>query len=229
MEWDYKKNLEKIFDIKISDKNINLFKTALTHTSASQNVDENYERLEFLGDAVLKLCVSEILYKLYPDYTEGSLSKIRSIVVSDNALSTLCDSLAINELIVLSAQEEKMGGRNKQSIKACVFEALLGAFYLCGEFKSIEAFLKENLLELIKEVDENFAKYNSKEVLQEYTQGLRKTLPVYRVIDEQGPPHDKTFTVEVIFDGKVIAQGTGKTKREAEKQAAYVACKNLNV
>lgn len=227
MDLDFKTKLENIFGIEISDAT--LFKVALTHTSYSAENDilENYERLEFLGDAVLKLCVSEILYKLYPEYSEGSLSKIRSIIVSDETLSTLVDKLSLHELILLGKQEEKMGGRNKQSIKACAFEALLGAFYLNRKFKKIEKFLKKNLIDLIKEVDNNFDRYNSKEVLQEYTQGKTKTLPEYRVVKEEGPAHNKTFTVEVSYQGDVLSTGLGKTKREAEKDAAYNALKVL--
>ena len=224
-----KQNLEKIFSASIL--NDELFEMALTHTSYSRenNSDENYERLEFLGDAVLKLCVSDILYKKYPDYNEGSLSKIRSIIVSDNTLSGLVDKYCLEEFIILGKQEEKMGGRNKQSIKACAFEALLGAFYLEGKFLEVERFLHSCMMDLIEDVDKNFDKFNSKEVLQEYTQGLTKTVPVYRVVKEDGPPHKKVFTVEVVYEDKVIANGTGKTKREAEKQAAYEALIKLGV
>lgn len=227
MDLDFKTKLENIFRIEINDAA--LFKAALTHTSysAENDISENYERLEFLGDAVLKLCVSEILYKTYPEYSEGNLSKIRSIIVSDETLSTLVDKLGLQELIFLGKQEDKMGGRNKQSIKACAFEALLGAFFLNRKFKKIETFLKKNLKELIKEVDKNFDKYNSKEVLQEYTQGLTKTLPEYRVVKEEGPAHNKIFTVEVSYQGKILSNGVGKTKREAEKEAAYIALKKL--
>ena len=229
MALDCRENLEKIFGIKIEDDS--LFKEALTHTSYSRenNSSENYERLEFLGDAVLKLCISDILYKMYPDYSEGNLSKIRSIIVSDETLSKLVDRFGLAKYIILGKQEEKMGGRKKQSIKACSFEALLGAFYLNKEFNGVEKFLRENLVNLIKEVDENFDKYNSKEVLQIYTQGLSKTTPEYRVVKEEGPPHQKIFTVEVIYENKVISMGTGKTKRDAEKQAAAEAIKILKV
>ncbi len=223
MDLDCKKKLESIFNAEILDES--LFEMALTHTSYSRenNNDINYERLEFLGDAVLKLCVSEILYKRYPTYSEGQMSKIRSIVVSDNTLSKVVDSLELQKYLLLGKQEEKMGGRNKQSIKACALEALLGAFYLNGYFPNVETFLKENLKTFIEEVDNDFAKYNSKEVLQEYTQGMTKTVPEYRVIKEEGPAHDKTFTVEVLYEGKVLSYGTGKTKRDAEKAAAYEA------
>ena len=223
MDLDCNKKLESIFNAEILEES--LFEMALTHTSYSRenNNDINYERLEFLGDAVLKLCVSEILYKRYPTYSEGQMSKIRSIVVSDNTLSKVVDSLELQKYLILGKQEEKLGGRNTQSIKACALEALLGAFYLNGYFSNVETFLKENLKTFIEEVDNDFAKYNSKEVLQEYTQGMTKTVPEYRVIKEEGPAHDKTFTVEVLYEGKVLSYGTGKTKRDAEKAAAYEA------
>ena len=219
--------LENLFDTKI--KNESLFEMALTHTSFAKdnNTNVHYERLEFLGDAVLKLCASDILYNMYPDYSEGQLSKIRSIVVSDNTLSEIVDKFGLEKYIILGRQEDKMGGRKKSSIKACMFEALLGAFYLEGNFAKVEKFLKDNLTELIKLVDDNFVMYNSKEVLQEFTQGLTKTRPEYKVIKEEGPSHEKIFTVEVSYQDKVIAQGCGRTKREAEKVAAYEAYRIL--
>jgi ribonuclease-3 len=223
------KYLEQAFGIEIKDTT--LFKTALTHSSFSKENDtpENYERLEFLGDAVLKLSVSEILYKKYPQYSEGNLSKIRSIVVSDETLSKIVDKFELKQCLILGKQEEKLGGRNKQSIKACMFEAILGAYYLSGFFSEVEEFLKNILVDFIEEVDRNFVKYNSKEVLQEYTQKQSKNTPEYKLVKEEGPAHNKIFTVEVIYNEKILATGCGKTKREAEKQAAYIACQNLEI
>lgn len=227
MELDCKIELENLFGVKIEDTS--LFEMALTHSSYSNEnkTFENYERLEFLGDAVLKLCVSDILYKTFPKYSEGKMSKIRSIVVSDDTLSHLVDKLGLERFIILGKHEEKTGGRNKSSIKACILEALLGAFYLNGQFSKVENFLKANLSSLIAEVDNNFLKYNSKEVLQEFTQGKTKTTPVYNVIKEEGPAHKKIFTVEVSYQDEIIASGQGKTKREAEKVAAFKAYKIL--
>lgn len=234
MQSDFKdkiKKLEKIFKIKV--KNKELLKQALTHSSYSKENNlssvKNYERLEFLGDAVLKLCISSILYKKYPDYPEGELTKIRSIVVSDNSLAEIALEIGLKDLLILSRQEEKMHGREKKSILACAFEALLGAYYLEGKFKEISRFLEEKLEVLIKDVDNNFEKFNAKAVLQEYTQSQNKKTPIYNIVEEIGPEHDKIFVVEVSFMDEILASGRGKTKREAEQDAAYSACVKLEV
>ena len=221
------KELEEIFGIKID--NPDFFKRALTHPSYTKEQDlpyvENYERLEFLGDAVLKLSASDILFKKYPDYTEGDLSKIRSIVVSDNTLSKIVNEIGFCE--VLAHHEAKQGLAHIESVCACAFEAVLGAYYLDGKFDLVIPFLQKVLTPYIEEVDKNFEKFNAKAILQEYTQGLTKEIPIYSVVGESGPAHNKTFEVEVAYQGHVIAKGTGKTKKEAEQHAAYEACKKL--
>lgn len=223
------KKLEEIFGIKID--NPDFFKRALTHPSYTKEQDlpyvENYERLEFLGDAVLKLSVSDILYKKYSDYTEGDLSKIRSIVVSDNTLSKIANEIGFCELIILARHEAKQGLAHIESVCACAFEAVLGAYYLDGKFDSVIQYLQKVLMPYIEEVDKNFEKFNAKAILQEYTQGLTKEIPSYTVVGEAGPAHNKTFEVEVAYQGHVVAKGSGKTKKEAEQHAAYEACKKL--
>lgn len=232
LDYDKKlKQLEKIFKIKISQSAI--FKKALTHSSYTRenelNSLDNYERLEFLGDAVLKLCVSDILYKNFPDYPEGELTKIRSIIVSDNTLAEITEKIGLNELIILGKQEEKTGGRKRKSIMACAFESILGAYYLDEKCSEIGLFLEKVFLPYIKDVDEHFEKFNSKAVLQEYTQSVNKTLPEYRTLEEKGPEHDKIFIMEVLFNEEMLASGSGKTKKEAEQECAYNACKKLGV
>lgn len=225
------KKLEKIFGIKI--QNQKLFEKALTHSSYTKenniNSIENYERLEFLGDAVLKLCVSSILYKNFPDYLEGNLTKIRSIIVSDNTLAEIAKKIGLSKLIIMGKREEKLGGRERKSILACAFEAILGAYYLQGNFSEISDFLEKSFKKLIKEVDSNFEKYNAKAVLQEYTQSQSKETPVYEIMEEIGPQHNKIFVVKVSYKNKVLALGQGKTKREAEQACAYEACVKLGV
>lgn len=223
------KNLEEIFGIKID--NADFFRRALTHPSYTKEKDlpytENYERLEFLGDAVLKLSASDILYKKYPDYPEGDLSKIRSIIVSDSTLSKIAHEIGLCELIILAHHEAKQGLANIESVCACALEAVLGAYYLDGKFELVVPFLQKVLTPYIEEVDKNFEKFNAKAILQEYTQGLTKEIPVYTLIGESGPAHNKTFEIEVSYQDKVIAKGTGKSKKEAEQHAAYEACKIL--
>ena len=223
--------IEEIYGIKID--NPDFFQRALTHPSYTKEkelpYEMNYERMEFLGDAVLKLVTSSILYEKYPQYTEGNLSKIRSIVVSDNTLSKIAHDIGLCDLIVLSHHEAKQGYANIESVCACAFEAVLGAFYLDGKLEEIKQFLVKVLTPFIEEVDSNFEKYNAKAILQEYTQGQTKQIPVYKIIKEEGPAHNKIFTVEVAYQDKVIAQGQGKSKKDAEQHAALEACKILGV
>ena len=234
MLWDSKdkiEKLEKIFGIKT--KNVEMFKKALTHSSFTRENElsalENYERLEFFGDAVLKLCVSEILFKKFPQYAEGELTKIRSIIVSDNMLADVAKQIGLAELIVLGKQEEKTGGRQRKSIIACAFEAVLGAYYTEDRHKEISNFLEKTFAKYINEVDANFEKFNAKAVLQEYTQSKNKKLPEYNLVEEIGPEHEKIFVVEVSYMDEILASGKGKTKREAEQVCAYEACIKLGV
>ena len=225
------KELEDIFNIKID--NTVLFKRALTHPSYTKEKElpysENYERLEFLGDAVLKLVTSTILYKHFPDYAEGELSKIRSIVVSDSTLSKIAHKIGLCDLIIVAPHEAKQGVAHIESVCACAFEAVLGAYYLDNKLDELVPFLQEVLLPYIEEVDKNFEKYNAKALLQEYTQSVNKEIPVYTLVNETGPAHNKTFEIEVSYKGKVVASGSGKTKKEAEQSAAYKACKIFGV
>lgn len=223
------KKLEDIYGIEIS--NPDFFKRALTHPSYTKENEldycENYERLEFLGDAVLKLITSDILLEKYPDYAEGNLSKIRSIVVSDNTLAKIAEKIGLCELIILAKHEEKQGLARIESVCACAFEAVLGAFYLDGKLNYIKPFLKTVLMPYIEAVDANFEKYNAKALLQEYTQSVTKEIPVYKLLEETGPAHNRTFKIEVYYKNEPVAQGIGKTKKEAEQHAAYEACKVL--
>lgn len=223
--------IEQIFGISV--ENCENFRRALTHSSYTKENEmhfiECYERLEFLGDAVLKLTISDCLFNKYPDYTEGELSKIRSIVVSDAVLAEIAKKNGLSDLIIMSKHEEKQGCRNLESVCACAFEAVLGAYYLDGKFYELLNYIKSEFEFYIEEINKNASKYNAKAVLQEYTQGLTKETPVYRVVAEIGPAHKKEFEVEVSYQENVIARATGKSKKEAEQKCAYEACKKLGV
>ncbi len=223
------KQLEEIYGIKIDNSEI--FKFALTHPSYTQENNlpycENYERFEFLGDAVLKLVTSEILFEKYPQYAEGELSKIRSIVVSDNTLSKIAHEIGLCDLIILAKHEQKQGLAKIESICACTFEAVLGAFYLDGKLEQLKPFLNKVLTPYIEAVDANFEKYNAKALLQEFTQSIDKQIPVYKLVEENGPAHNKIFKISVSYQNKVVAFGEGKSKKEAEQHAAYEACRIL--
>lgn len=220
--------LEKIFALSSENKLVDL---ALTHPSYTKenNLDTllSYERLEFFGDSVLKLFSSKLLYEKYPDYPEGDLSKIRSILVSDAILSKIAFEIGLDKLIKLGPAEEKQGGRHRESNLACSLEALLGACYFNNKIQEIEVFIENYLMPYADDVDAHFEKYNAKDILQQYTQGIDKTLPEYRTVGVHGPAHKPEFEVEVIWQGKVIANAKGKSKKEAQQNCAYEACKKL--
>lgn len=223
--------LEKVFGIKIKDKT--LFERALTHQSYAQENNgsplDTYERLEFLGDAVLKVLSSEILYEMFPDFPEGKLSKIRSIVVSDATLAKIFKTHKLEDLLRFSKHDKKQGLANNDTICACAFEALLGAYYLEGKLKSLKRFLKNVLTPHIKDVNTNYINFNAKALLQEYTQGVNKKLPVYELVEELGPAHKKHFKVQVKFNDEICGIGSGSTKKEAEQNAATQACRKFGV
>lgn len=225
------KNISDIFGIETITNEY--YKQALTHPSYIQDKNlaycECYERMEFLGDAVLKLTISDILYRMFPDEAEGVLSKIRGIIVSDNTLAKIAKQNGLQELIIVSAHDEKQGCKGLNSVCACAFEAVLGAYYLDGKFDEILEYIKNTFTPYILDVKDNFAKYNAKEKLQEYTQEKNKDLPKYEVINEYGPAHKKEFEVAVSYGGEVLATERGKSKKEAEQKAAFKACEKLGI
>ena len=225
---------QKKYNLKFS--NIELLNQAFIHTSYTNenNIDilNSYERLEFLGDAVLKLIISDILYNNFSDYKEGKLTKLRAEIVSDKHIFEYAKNLGFEELIILGKNEKKQGGQKKESILSCAFEALLGAIFLeykdFGYNKTYE-FIKENFLEDILSMQNNISILNPKAILQEYTQSINQKLPIYNLIDEKGKEHDKTFFVEVSFEGKVIGKGSAKSIKQAQIEAALDAIKNLGI
>jgi ribonuclease-3 len=220
--------LDKIFGT-VEDES--LVEKALTHPSYTKelNLDDllNYERLEFFGDSVLKLFTSKLLYETYSNYPEGELSKIRSILVSDAILSGIAFEIGLDKLIKLGPAEEKQGGRKRESNLACSLEAILGAYYLSNQGEAVEKFVKQYILPHAKDIDEHFEKYNAKDILQQYTQGVDKTLPVYKTIGISGPDHKPVFEIAVEWQGRIIATAKGKSKKDAQQNCAYEACKIL--
>ena len=205
--------LENIFFAKANDE---LLEKALTHPSFTkeQNLDGllSYERLEFFGDSVLKLFTSKLLYEKYADYPEGDLSKIRSILVSDAILSGIAFEIGLDKLIKLGPAEEKQGGRKRESNLACALEATLGAYYLSGQGEAVEKFIAKYVLPYAEDIDKHFEKYNAKDILQQYTQGIDKTLPVYKTITVTGPAHKPEFEIAIEWQGKVVATSTKDTE-----------------
>ena len=232
---DYRiKELKKFLKtLGINSKNYELIDKALTHSSFTfeNNLDSalNYERLEFLGDSVLRLIISDILYTRHEDYQEGQLTKIRSILVSDEFIAKLALELKFDDFLNLGEHEIKTGGKQRESILACAFEAVLGALYEDGKLIEIYPFLQKLYEPKIYEIESNLCIYNAKALLQEYTQEQTKTLPVYEITNETGKAHEKTYEVTVFYEGKKLGIGVGKSKKEAEKNAALEACEALKL
>lgn len=191
---------------------------AFTHTSyANEHQTISYERLEYLGDAVLELIMSDYLFK-NTEYEEGKMTKIRAHYVCENALYEYSLRLGLNEYLLLGHGEEATGGRMRKAIVADIFEAFIGAMYLDQGLDFVKKFIHTNIIPLIerKEVD-FFSDYKS--ILQELVQTEKRSLE-YEVIDEEGPAHNKTFTVEVKIDDIIYGTGTAHSKKEAEQEAA---------
>jgi len=223
--------LLKLLGIK-RPKDYTLYHRALTHSSYTYenklSAYDNYERLEYLGDAVLKLVVSEYLFDRFPEYREGELTKIRAVVVSDARLAELADYLNLGDYMIFGASEAKSGGRKRASNLACAFEALLGALYLDGKMNELREMMYQQLESLVTHIDLSKTKDNYKAVLQELTQADDGILPHYRTIKETGPSHNRVFHVEVSINGEVMGIGIGKSKKEAQQQAARLALAVLN-
>lgn len=200
-----------------------LYVQAFTHTSyANENGLKSYERLEYLGDAVLELVMSEYLFK-NTEYEEGKMTKLRAHYVCEAALYEYSIRLQLNDYILLGHGEEQSGGRNRKAIVADIFEAFIGAMFLDQGLEFVKKFIYENIIPLIekKEVD-FFSDYKS--ILQELVQTDRRSLE-YKIVGEEGPAHDKLFTVEVTIDNIVYGRGTAHSKKEAEQEAAKDALK----
>lgn len=181
------------------------------------------ERLEFLGDAVLDLVIAEYLYRTYPHKTEGQLTKIKSAIVSERALVQIARKFAVGDLLYLGKGEEETGCRNKPSIVSAALEALIGAVFILHGLPKAREFVLALTNDAIAEAVEEGIRGDFKSTLQELTQQRTKVAPTYRVLSETGPPHDRTFIVEVSLNGRRIGVGQGKSKQVAEQQAAASA------
>ncbi len=215
--------LEKNIGITFSNKE--LLETAITHRSyinEHRKVKEHNERLEFLGDAVLELIVSDFLFRKFNDRAEGELTSFRSALVRTDSLALTAKDLKLGEYLLLSKGEEDSGGREKDFLLANTFEAVLGAIYLDQGYDISKKFVEQYLLPKIDDIVEFRLDIDSKTRIQELAQSIHKSTPEYEVIKEEGPDHDKTFTVVVKINDKVIGEGVGSSKQRAEEQAAKV-------
>ena len=214
--------MDELFkELKISPKDINLYKTAFSHSSYvnEHRVKNNYERLEFLGDAVLDLVVSEYLYTHLKD-DEGELTKVRASYVCENANYCYATGLGLTKYILVGHGEQN-DGNLKKAIVADIFEALMGAIYLDLVYATVRKTILDVVVPYIKDPNITFFS-DYKSSLHEYIQTTQKSLE-YRLINEEGPAHDKRFTVEVIIDNIVYGEGAGTSKKEAEQEAAKQA------
>lgn len=200
-------------------KESKLLKTALTHSSyANETSVESNERMEFLGDAVLGFIVARVLYDLFPDAAEGKLSKMRSAIVSRMNFAHFAKELKIDKQILLGKGEENTGGRKRQSNLAGAFEAVIGAIFIDGGYKKVYRIVTRLLKNCLNGNEEIFKDYKTR--LQEVAQRQFKKVPKYKVVLEEGPPHDKCFHVEVKLGRKCMGKGIGRNKKQAEQAAA---------
>lgn len=206
-------------------KSEELFKLAITHRSAtSDSVNESYERLEYLGDAVLGLVVAQYLYEHHPDWDQGVMSKARSSVVQETPLAETAQRLGLDECLILSPGEEATGGRRRPSVLCDIFEAVIGAIYLESGLEKSRWFALEQLDRYLSMVSAGDVSPNDhKSRLQEVIQQNWHQTPVYRVVREDGASHERRFTVQVLCEGEVMGEGSGRSKKEAEQSAAFDA------
>ncbi len=205
--------------------NINLLKNALTHSSYANEVRSGFssnERLEFLGDSVLSIVVSDYIYKHYPNMPEGELTKLRASLVCEKSLCAFSRELELGNYLMLGKGEEKGGGRERDSILADAFEAVLAAIYLDGGMEPARRHVMNFVLRELQHTDDEVFK-DYKTALQEIIQRNPEEAVSYILTGESGPDHDKEFTVEVRLNSNVIGRGTGKNKKRAEQMAAKEA------
>lgn len=219
--------MKELFDVlDIKPINLSLYELAFSHSSYAneKHLKNDYERLEFLGDAVLELIMSDYLYNHY-NYPEGEMTKIRSNYVCENACFTYANSLGFSNYIKVSNGEEKEGGRFKKVILADIFEAFMGAIYLDLGFDTVKRVILNIITPYVE--DEKTVFFNDyKSALQEYVQTDQRSVQ-YVLIDEKGPAHNKTFTMEVKVDDIIYGKGVGSSKKDAEQEAAKDALNKL--
>jgi len=208
-----------------------LLRQALCHDSYAnehpQEFDQSNERLEFLGDSVLSLLISTKLFHRFPDAQEGDLSKMRAFLVNSQSLAKASRSLGLDNALLLGKGEESTGGRQKDSILADTMEALLGAVYLDGGLAAADGIVERTIGQQIRSGELVTKTSDHKSRLQEISYALFKLHPQYELIGEEGPDHDKTFSVQALLDGKKLADGKGRTKKDAAQQAARTALKRI--
>lgn len=221
--------LERLLEYTFRDQS--LLAMALTHPSYLHETGESgggdYQRLEFLGDAVLGLLLAELLYERYPDWDEGALSQLRSRLAGQDILADRARSLGIGAFILLGRGEEQTAGREKDSILADVLEALIAALYRDGGLQAARTLVAGLFEELADAPEFLVLGRDSKSELQEYLSSHGSSPPDYRLVEESGPPHDRQFLFHILVDGRIAGIGQGKSKKIAQQAAAAEALVKL--
>jgi ribonuclease-3 len=207
-------------------RNSLLLAEALTHPSLAHETQRNHfdnQRLEFLGDAVLQLVITEYLYHHFQSEPEGRLTKLRSRLVSRDTLKTHALALDLGRYLLMGRGEESSGGRERPSTLADAFEALIGAVYLDSDLETAKKFILEQARPDLEQITEEPVDINPKGYLQELLQSISPRSPVYELISQSGPEHEKTFVVQAVWEGVVLGSGSGRSKKQAETAAAIEA------
>lgn len=225
------KKLEKNLDLKFN--NPSLLKEALTHRSylnefKKQKIQSN-ERLEFLGDSILSFIVSSWLFEEFPIFPEGKLTNLRSNLVKTTSLAQIAQKLKIGDYLLLSKGEKDSSGQKNPTLIANALEAIIGAVFLDQGIESVQIFIKRNFQSILKETIKTGRLKDYKSLLQEKIQAQMSESPIYKTIKEQGPEHNKIFTVSVMTDRGALATGEGKSKQKAEQQAAKEALEKISL
>lgn len=223
------KKFEKI--LKYNFKNKDLLVLALTHSSyTNENKKDIYmsnERLEFLGDSVLSVVISEFLYTTHKEMSEGDMSKLRALIVCESSLAKVAREISLDSFLLLGKGEEITGGRNRDSILSDAFEAVLGAMYLDSGIENVKTFILDVTKEIVRDVLNGDIVFDYKTKLQEIVQHDGVLELSYNIIEERGPDHNKEFVANVVVNGEVKGSGIGKTKKDAEQHAAKKALEGI--
>jgi len=216
--------LEKELGYSFSDSALLL--RCVTHVSYGRDRGESHnETLEFLGDAVLDLAVSDLLMRRFPEKSEGDLSRMRASLVNSTTLAEKAEKLNLGKLLRMAKGEERSGGRTKESILAGAFEAILGGIYWDGGYEAARRVVENDFASDVKEKNLGLQDYKTR--LQEISQMLFRAPPAYRLVAESGPDHEKRFVTEINIGGKILGRGEGKSKKQAEQEAAKKALEEL--
>ena len=216
--------------LKYTFNDLELLNKSLTHKSYANEISppiKNNERFEFLGDSVLDLIVSAYMINEYSDLTEGFLSKIRAAVVNEGCLANLAQDINLGQYLLLGKGEDLSGGRHKPSILSNAYEALVGAIFFDSSFQKTSSVLLPKLINEINKYKNTLSFKDFKSDLQEYTQQNFTCIPSYKVISEVGPDHNKRFNIEISVRSKIKGIGKGRSKKEAEQNAAKIALENF--